>query len=220
MPYYDIDTENLVRDNTPQFKREQYPVLLRLIVGLLKPFTRLVNILKVYKEGTTTQWTAGNYAKGSIVAYNGQVFEAKLNTTGSTPDITSDWRLLTTMWRGAYEQQTYQSSTMMLEYALNRYWGLTYSPTPMASSIYIVTNTLQDSVFAVATDSQFANVVGLQSSEGVVPVNYSVSNITTNFTIYVPFVWYLNLSFNADEKIRAFADNYVAMGLTYNITTY
>ena len=220
MAYYDIDTENLVRDNTPQFKREQYPVLLRLIVGLLKPFTRLVNILKVYKEGTTTQWTAGNYAKGSIVAYNGQVFEAKVDTIGTTPDVTADWRLITTMWRGAYEQQTYQSSTMMLEYALNRYYALTYSPTPLASSIYVTTNTLADSVFAVATDSTFSNVVGIDSSEGVVPVNYSVSTITTNLTIHVPIAWYTSLGITPDKKIRAFADNYVAMGLTYNITTY
>jgi hypothetical protein len=220
MAYYDIDTENLVRDNTPQFKREQFPVVLRLIVGLLKPFTRLVNILKVYKEGTTDIWTAGNYNKGDLVAYNGQVFEAKVDTIGTTPDITADWRLITTMWRGAYEAQTYATSTMMLEYALNRYWGLTYSTTPLASDIYVTTNTLADSVFAVATDSTFSNVVGVQSSEGVVPVNFSVSTITTNLTIHVPIAWYTSLGLNANEKIQAFADNYVAFGLTYNITTY
>ena len=220
MAYYDIDTENFVRDNTPQFKREQLPVLLRFIVGLLKPFTRLINILKVYKEGTTDQWTAGNYNKGDIVAYNGQVFEAIVDTSGSTPDVTSDWRLIITMWRGAYEEQTYQSSTMMLEYALNKYWGLTYSPTPGASDIYIITNTMPNTVFAVGVDSQFSNVVGVSSSEGSVPVNYSVSTIPANFTIYVPLVWFFNLSANADEKIRAFADNYVCEGVTYSISTY
>jgi hypothetical protein len=219
MAYYDIDTENFTRDNTPQFKREQFPVVLRLIVGLLKPFTRLVNILKVYKEGTINIWTPTFYNKGEIVMYGYQVFEAKVDTSNA-PNITADWRLITRFWRGSNEVQTYTSNTMMLEYALNRHYNLTYSTTPLASDIYITTNTLADSVFAVATDSTFSNVVGVDSSEGVVPVNYSVSTITTNFTIHVPFVWYLNLSFTPDEVIRAYADNYVAMGLTYNITTY
>lgn len=219
MAYYDIDTENFARDNTPQFKRERYPALLRFIVGLLKPFTRLISILKVYKEGTTNLWSAGTYQQGEIVAYNGQVFEA-INTTTATPDDTANWRLIMNNWRGAYEMQTWSSSIMILEYALNTYWGLTYSTTPLASDIYVVTNVIPTPVFAVSPDSLTSDTIGLVGGDSYVALTYSVSSTPKSFTIHVPLAWYLTLSTNPDEKIRAFADNYVCEGVTYSITTY
>ena len=220
MAYYDIDTEKFIKDNAPARKRIQFPVLEKLIKGLVNAFTRWVSIFKKYKEGYTTTWTAGTYNYGDCVAYNGGVYECTQNGTTTDPSDSSRWRLVFTMWRGANEAQLYNGTVMQLEYAMNRYWNLNFVPTPMASDIYIVTNTIPDPVFAVGVSSASSSSVGVSSSDSYVPVNYASALLPKSFTIYVPFVWYLNLSFFPDEKIGAFVNQYVTEGVTYSIQTY
>lgn len=219
MAYYDIDTEKFIKDNAPARKRLQLPVLDYLLKGLLNAFTRWVSIFKLYKEGGATNYAAGTYNYGDLVAYNGRVYECYVNGTTSAPSDSNSWRLLFN-YIGTNNSQLWNGTVMQLEYALNTYWGLTYSPTPLASDIYIVTNTIPDPIFAVGTDDNNTSAVGLQISDGFVPLTYATATLPASFTIHVPFVWYLNLSFDPDQKIRAFVNQYVTEGVTYSITTY
>ena len=220
MAYYDIDTEKFIKDNAPARKRLQFPVLDYLLKGLLNAFTRWVSIFKKYKEGHTVIWSAGTYNYGDLVAYNSSVYECYVNGTTTNPSDSTRWRLAFTMWRGTNEGQQYNGTVMQLEYAMNRYWNLNFSNTPGASDIYITTNTIPDPIFAVGTDDNNTSSVGLEISDGYVPLTYATALLPASFTIYVPFVWYLNLSFDPDQKIRAFVNQYVTEGVTYSITTY
>lgn len=221
MAFYDIDTEKFIKDNAPARKRLQFPVLERLLKGLLNGFTRWVSIFKKYKEGYTTFWNnSTTYNYGDCVAYDGKVYECFVNGTTTTPSDTSSWRLLFNLWRGTNEGQQYNGTVMQLEYAMNRYWNLTFSNTPGASDIYIVTNTIPDPVFTVGTDSVGSSSVGLVYSDGFVPLTYATATLPASFTIHVPLVWYLTLSTDPDQKIRSFVNQYVTEGVTYSISTY
>lgn len=219
MAYYDIDTEKLIKDNAPARKRLQFPVLNYLLKGLLNAFTRWVSIFKLYKEGGATNYTAGTYNYGDLVAYNGRVYECLANGTTTDPSDSTKWRLLFN-YIGTNSSQLYNGTVMQLEYAMNTYWGLSYSPTPLTSDIYITTNTIPDPIFAVGTDDNNTSAVGLEISDGFVPVNYVTATLPASFTIHVPLVWYLTLSLDPDQKIRAFVNPYVTEGVTYSITTY
>lgn len=221
MAYYDIDTEKFIKDNAPARKRMQFPVLDYLLKGLLNAFTRWVSIFKKYKEGYTTFWNnSTTYNYGDCVAWDGKVYECYVNSTTANPSDSTRWRLLFDLWRGTNEGQQYNGTVMQLEYALNRYYNLTFSAVPMASDIYIVTNTIPDPVFAVGTDDNNTSAVGLEISDGFVPLTYATALLPASFTIHVPLIWYITLSSNPDQKIQAFVSQYVTKGVTYSITTY
>jgi hypothetical protein len=220
MAFYNIDTEKFINDNVPTFKRLQWPALSRLAKGLLTAFTRLVGIFIKYKEGGAVIYTAGTYNKGDLVTYNYQVFECYVDGTTSTPDDRGRWRSLFTNWRGTNEAQLYNGNSMQLEYALNRFYGLTFSNTPNTSSIRVATNTIPEPNFLVSTLASQSSQAGLTTSDNWVGLTYSSTAAPTSITIRVPIVWYFSLSTNPDEKIRSFADNYVAEGLTYTIQIY
>lgn len=220
MAYYDIDTDKFVKDNAPARKRLQFPVLEKLLKGLLNGFTRWVAIFKIYKEGGATNYASGTYNYGALVAYNGRVYECTKNGTTTNPSDSNSWRLLFN-YIGTNDSMKYNGTKMQLEYALNTYWGLSYSPVPMASDIYIVTNTIPDPVFAVGLDDTNTSVVGLDTSGSYVPLTYTNSALPKSFTIYVPFTWYVtNYGITGDNPIRAFVNLYVTEGTTYEIQTY
>lgn len=221
MAFYDIDTDKFIKDNAPARKRLQFPALEKLLKGLLNGFTRAVSLFKKYKEGFTTFWNnSTTYNYGDCVAWGGGVYECYVNSTLSDPSDSTRWRLIFSLWRGSNESQLYSGSVMQLEYALNRYYNLTFSNTPGSSDIYITTNVIQAPVFAVGTDSTNTSTVGLATSESFVPVTYSASSLPASFTIHVPLVWYITLSTDPDLKIRSFVNQYVTEGVTYSITTY
>ena len=220
MAYYNINTDKLVRDNVPARKRLQLPVLGPLISALLSAFTRWSKLFVKYKEGGADPYAAGTYNYGQFVGYNGRVYECTKNGTTTDPSDATSWRLLFN-YIGTNESQLYNGTVMQLEYAMNTYFGLNFLPTPTASDIYIVTNTLPDPQFLVSTESTLSSTVGLQSSDSFVSLTYSLTTSPPSFTIYVPFVWYFaNFGTTGDNPIRAFVNLYVTEGTTYSIQTY
>lgn len=220
MAYYDIDTDKFIKDNAPARKRLQFPVLDYLLKGLLNAFTRWVAIFKLYKEGGGFVWIAGTYNYGDLAGYNGRLYECTKNGTTTNPSDSSSWRLLFS-YIGTNTSQLWNGTTMQLEYALNTYWGLTYSPTPLASSIYIVTNVIPDPQFLVSTSDTQTSTVGLVGGDSYVGPTYTLSTIPASFTVYVPFVWYFsNFALLGDGPLFASINPYVTEGTTYTISTY
>ena len=220
MAYYDIDTEKFIKDNAPARKRLQFPVLDYLLKGVLDAFTRWVSIFKLYKEGGATNYAAGTYNYGDLVAYNGRVYECYVNGTTTDPSDSNSWRLLFS-YIGTNSSQLYNGTVMQLEYALNTYWGLTYSPTPLASDIYIVTNVIPDPQFFAGINETASSTVGLVGGDSFVGPTFALATIPTSFTVYVPFTWYFaNFGLTGDGPLLASINPYVIEGTTYTISTY
>lgn len=220
MAYYDIDTAKFIKDNVPARKRMQLPVLDYLLSGLLNAFTRWVSIFKLYKEGNGPLYTPGTYNYGELLGYNGRLYECTKDGTTTDPSDSNSWRLLFS-YIGTNSSQLYNGTVMQFEYALNTYFGLNYSPTPLASDIYIVTNTIPDPQFLVSTLDTQTSTVGLVGGDTYVGPTFTLTTLPKSFTIYVPFVWYFaNFGTTGDGPFTSFVNLYVTEGTTYSISTY
>lgn len=90
------------------------------------------------------------------------------------------------------------------------------------SDIYILNNSLGILPFIVGGSEAISSVVYADHSSEFIIDGYSFAN-RINFTIYVPVAVYNALSAisgDRDKIFRAFVNEYIPAGLTYNIQTY
>lgn len=218
MGFWDINISQFVSDILPRSKRtDEVKSLGR---GLLSAFGRRAVGLQEFKEGTAASvYAAGTYAKYDQVVYNYALYESLEDGNTADPSDSSKWLKIADAFLGSDEMQLYDGTRIGLEYALNRWFGTTFNNPPTLSDIYI-TNNVPDYTFIVGVDEPDCNNVGIDSSDGVVPLTYSYSAAVPLFTINVPAAFYAGLGADAEQIIRNFADNYVNTSITYDIQTY
>lgn len=219
MSLWSIDIAQLVRDLTPRTRRSTEQNALGS--GLLSGVGRSAKILQEYRQGTAAPaWSAGTYAKYDQVVYNYAVYESLEDGNTATPDDASKWGKILNLFIGVEDAQLYNGGKINLEYALNTYFGTTFSNTPGASDIYIQNNATPDFTFIAGLLEADSSAVGLSGSTEYIPLTYTAAAPVALFTIWVPVAVHTALGTDADGIIRNFADRYVVAGITYDIDTY
>jgi hypothetical protein len=224
MGLYDVNYANVGQQLLPPDKRGNF--MTRWVAAMLRPLQWLVDIrLNSYRNGSTAPpyLNSTTYAKGDLVLYRYSVYESQVNgNLGNDPLNTTYWSKVQDNFIGVLERLKYNGHTLILTYALNKYFGTTFRQPNNVSDIYIAINPKPTSVFLVGdTEVQSSKVYYNTSSEFVVN-SYSFAAYT-NMTIFVPLAVYNALDVdpaNRERIIRNFADQYVVGGITYSVATY
>lgn len=220
---YDIDFSKFAPQMLPPDKRFNRSVAwVRL---LLTPLQYLRDLwFGSYRIGSDAQQWVGTspYDKYAQVKYNKIIYESLEDNNSDVPTTVATWRLVQQNFIGLSERIQYNGQKLVLEYAMNKWFGTTFRQPPNQSDIYIVNNSISVPSFRVGTSEQVSSTVGIQSSSEYIKLVEAFS-VSSNFTIYCPAAVFAALSTSPanNEKIfRAFVDIYIPAGVTYTIQTY
>lgn len=223
MSLYDFDIQASAQQVLPPDKRTKNNLLFLKI--LIKPVQYLRELfLGSYVSGATAAtWSnATTYAKYDQVIYNKQLFKSLKNSNTDNPLVQSSWVMIQNNFIGVSERVYYSGQKLVLEYALNKWFGTTFRQPPSVSDIYIVRNSIGINAFIVGGSDQNSSIVYSDSSSEFV-VNTFTLVPPSNFTIYCPSAVYAALdvsSLNNEKIFRSFVDRYIPAGVTYSIQTY
>jgi hypothetical protein len=225
MDQFDIDYSQQVVEILQPDKRK--PVTIGFLTALTKSTLQFLRdaFLGRYRLGSTDPaWSAGTYARGAFVQYQKSVWVSLIDGNTDTPGTTQNWYQTQANFLGLSERILYNGQKVILEYALNRWFGTNFvQPGAGTSDIYLTTNVQSLAVFRFGdTESISSSFFYDRSTEGFGDMDI-VSAGFVNGTINVPLAVYNALdpvAGNRDNIIRAFADKYVYAGLSYNIVTY
>jgi hypothetical protein len=181
-----------------------------------------------YKEGTIyLDWNNSTaYTKNTFVKYTDRgIYCCIENTTaGITPLNSNYWYKTQDSFIGLTERMKYNSQKMIFEYALNRWFGLSFVQPPSLSPIYITNNTLDLNNFLVSSndeDSSYATLAGNFSLDFVGTTVTSYSQYS--FTIYYPSSLPATLGITStllEKQIEELANKLKISGTLYNILSY
>lgn len=221
--------------NTDLFNEQFLPPLKRLAKFkawgsiLLKPLQYLHDLFFTsYVEGNNDpSWSALTvYNPYNVVRYTDKaIYECIATTTaGIAPTDTEYWRKIQDTFIGIKERSMYNAQVCVFEYALNKWFGTTFSITPAASEIFIETLTVITNAFVVGlnvTDSSAVYLSGQESKDfvGLTPTSFE----QYNFIIYVPTAVFNALGTtlaDREAQIRNYADKIKLAGTIYKIETY
>lgn len=219
---YDIDFSKFAGEMLPPDKRTTRSTA--WVIDILSPIKYLRDLwFGSYRAGSTAPaYAAGTYAKYAQVKYNKRVYESLKNGNTDLPTVTASWKVVQQNFIGLSERILYTGQKLTLEYAMNTWFGTTFRQPTNVSDIYITNNTLAIPVFRVAGDEDSSSVVFNETSSEFVINDYNFA-VQFNFTINCPVAVYNALdtvAANREKIFRAFVDQYVPAGLTYNIVTY
>lgn len=219
MPYYDVDYDNkVVTDLPPDYRVKSHIAMLRAFLGQLKDDAQ--SFFSQYKNGSTDPaYVAGTYALRQAVIFNGAVYKSKIDGNTSDPTDATKWRMIAPSFIGTDERIAYRTQTILVEWALNKWFGTTFRQPPGVSDIYLQNDSVGEPVFVVGVDeAESSDVYGNRSTGDV--INAYSFEVQYGYTIYMPVAVYTALGAAAESKVRNFADKYTAAGITYNIVTY
>lgn len=220
---YDIDFSKFAGQMLPPDKRFTRSVAWVKI--LLSPLQYLRDLyFGSFRTGSTApQWVnTSPYPKYAQVKYNKIVYESLVANNSDVPTTVATWRVVQFNFIGMSERILYNGNKLILEYAMNKWFGTVFRQPPNASDIYISNNAVPIPVFRSGGVEQISSVVYMNGSPEFI-INQFTFTIPFNFTINCPVAVYnaLDPTLVNNEKIfRAFVDRYVPAGITYNITTY
>lgn len=219
---YDINFNQFAVQNIPPDKRYSRMVAwVRILLSALQYLRDLW--FGSYRTGSTANpWATGTYAKYDQVKYNKAVYESLIDGNTSNPTTVANWKVVQTNFIGLSERILYSGQKLVLEYALNKWFGTIFRQPPLQSDIYITNDPVGIAFFRSASaEDESSSVSRVGSSEYVIN-NYSF-NVAFNFTIHVPAAVYNALDttgLNNEKIFRAFASQYIPAGITYQIQTY
>ena len=224
---YDINTKLLVESLLPIDKRQ--PVHIEWLVDLISPIERVNNNMMDYIYGSTySSWTSSaTYSIGNVVSgdisYAYQTFESVTdNNNNNQLTDSTNWIKWNDYRIGMNDRKHFRANKMVLEYALNDYYGTTFrQPNGVTSStlsdIYIIDNIVRMPGFWVGQTPGFGYVF-LNSSSGY--VGSTVSHISQyQYTVYVPSALLSSLPSTA-SNVRNIVDKYNYTPLTYEVLSY
>lgn len=224
MGLYDVNYANVGQQLLPPDKRGN--LMTRWVAAMLRPLQWLVDIkLNSYRNGSASPpyLNSTTYAKGDLIIYRYSVYESNANgNLGNDPLNPAYWTKVQDNFIGILERIKYNGHTLILTYALNKYFGTTFRQPELVSDIFIQTNTKPAAAFVIGDTEAQSSKVYLNTSSEFVINSYSFSTFF-NMTIYVPVAVFNALDtdpFNRERIIRNFADQYVVGGVTYEVVTY
>lgn len=224
MSIYDIDYSKQVPRLLPPDKRFTRTVAWLNI--LLSPIQYLRDLwFGSYRTGSSapTWVNTDPYPKYAQVKYSNKVvYESLVDNNTALPTDTAYWRVAQQNFIGLSERIQYNGQKLVLEYAMNKWFGTTFRQPPNTPDIYITRNSIPVSVFRVGGIEDISSVVYTETSSDFVINQYTLVP-DANFTIHCPAATYNALAATdaqRDKIFRAFVDLYLPAGITYSITIY
>lgn len=223
MAIYDIDFAKFTANMLPPDKR--FSKMIAWVKIITYPLQYLVNLwFDSYRVGSVAPYYSAlaTYNKYDQVIYNKIVYESLIDSNTTIPTTVANWKVVQQNFIGLFERIKYNGQKLVLEYALNKWFGTTFRQPPSVSDIYISNNTIGIPVFRSGNIELISSSVSNSSSSEYVVNAYSIT-VQFNFDINVPVTVYNALDpamVNNESIFRAFADKYIPSGLTYNIVTY
>ena len=220
---YDINFSTFAAQLLPPDKR--FTRTVAWVKILLSPLQYLRDLwFGTYRTGSTApQWVnTSPYNKYAQVKYNKIIYESLVANNSDVPTTVATWKVVQQNFIGLSERIYYSGQKLVLEYAMNKWFGTVFRQPPNQSDIYIGSNATAVAVFRSANTEDFSSVVFSDVSSEYVINDYTFA-VAFNFTIYCPVAVYNALDptlINNEKIFRAFVDKYVPAGVTYNIVTY
>lgn len=222
MSIYDVDYNKQAVELTPPDKR--FAKQIAWIVTLFSPLKWLRDLIFTsYRTGSTAPaYAPGVYMKYQQVVYRQSVYVSLMDNNTASPNDTSAWLKIQDNFLGAEQRVLYDGQKIVLEFALNQWFGTQFRQPPSTSDIYLTMHPRPPAVFVIGgTEANSSKVYSDRSSEYVID-SYAFTPYY-NMTINVPIAVWTALDAvpaNRDKFVRSFADQYVISGIIYNIATY
>lgn len=219
---YDINMAALGEQLLPPDKRGARMVA--WIKALLSPLQYIHDLLFLsYKAGSTAlQYAGGTYGKGDRVVYFQSVYESLIAANTALPTTPGSWVKVQDNFIGVDERVKYNGQKIVLEYAINKWFGTQFRQPTGQSDIYIVTNQIPRNSFIVGgTEVKSSKVFSLTSSDYI--YNTLNSGSYRNMNINIPLAVFNALAATdamRETIVRAFVNKYITAGITYNVATY
>jgi hypothetical protein len=226
---YNVDFSKVWQDNMPPNKRlTKYLAWGKLLVYPLQWVHSRFFI--DYKDGSVApDWNILTvYTKDSLVRYtNKSIYSCIKNTTaGITPLNTEYWYKTQDNFIGLTERVQYTSQLIVFEYALSRWFGLTFVQPPSVNTIFILNNNIDVNSFLVSSDDTNSAFVSNEGAEALqfVGQDYTLANtVIYSFTICYPTTLPATLGITdaiLKQQIASLADKLKISGTKYNIISY
>jgi len=222
MSIYDVDYNRQGVELLPPDKR--FPKQIAWIYALLTPLQWLRDLIFTsYRTGSTAPaYAPGTYAKYQQVIFKQAVYVSLIDSNTASPIDTASWLKIQDNFLGAEQRVLYDGQKIVLEYALNQWFGTYFRQPPNVSDIYLTMHPKPPSVFVIGGDETNSSKVYSNKSSEYVVDSYAFTPYY-NMTINVPIAVWTALDTvvaNRDKFVRSFADQYVVAGIIYNIATY
>lgn len=223
MSIYSVTVNNFVTRILPPDKR--LPNILALWKAICWPLQWVQEVLFVeYFEGyMPTAWSAGTYANQTRVTYQHAVYQSLKDGNTDIPTVTSSWVKLFSNNVGAWERIAYHGSRLVLEYAVNKYFGTTFvqPQTPSGvgdnrSDIYIDNHSIVDSGFYIGQTDVASSNIGQTTSSGTIGDMIQFV-IAYNVMVNAPATALPAIGENA---LRSYIQSIMPESLTFEIQTY
>jgi hypothetical protein len=223
MSIYDVDFIKVGNRILPPDKR--FKGMTAWVKAILSPFQWIRDLwLGSYRTGSTDQdWLSSTtYAKYNRVVYTIYVYESLKDGNNDAPTNPDSWFIVQNNFIGLSERLMYNTSEVVLEYAINKRFETTFRQPNNQSDIFFISHEPPSSVFVIGgSESNSSKVFSGGSSEYIIN-SYSFVSFF-NLTLNIPSAVYAGINpipANAEKIIRSFVDMYIAAGITYEIVTY
>lgn len=229
MPNYNVNFSNVWQNLMPPNKRlTKYLAWGKVLVYPLQWLHS--RLFLDYKEGTIyLDWVVSTaYTKNTFVRYtNKSIYYCIQDHTSSStinPLDTNYWYKTQDNFIGVTERMKYTSQIILFEYALNRWFGLTFVQPPSVNPIYINTNDIDINSFLVSSDDANSAYAAYAGNEALQYVGLSYDSTDNNsFTIYYPVGLPATLGITDNllkQQIATLANKLKVSGTSYNILSY
>lgn len=221
MSIFNVNYSNMGIELLPPDKRNSR--LVKLVSVLLSQIQYLRDLIfDSYGSGSSAPaYVTGTYSLGSRVVYKHNVYESLVAGNTDVPP-TATWFLVQSNAIGVNEQALYNGQKIVLEYALNRWFGTNFIQPPGQSDIYLTNSAQAVAVFRVGGSEAISSRVYLATSSEYV-VNAYVNTTSANLTINIPIAVYNaldSLPANRTALVNSIVNQYLPAGITYAIQTY
>ena len=219
---YSLDYNQKVIETLVPDKR--MPITTAYLQALVKDISNNhIQLFETYKQyQLLDDWIPATYTKNTLIKYSKSIYQA-VDDTSDTPSYSNMWRLVSENYQGNDFRLSVTSEKLVLEYALNDWFGSMFrQPIDGISDIFLTTNEITESPFLIGLYENESSKIFTDTSSEFIVNNYTFLN-QFNLTINVPIALYNTLGSTDNIRqtiIRSYADKYVASGITYNIITY
>lgn len=222
MNKYQVDFNRMASEMLPPDKRMVTSV--NWIQSLYRPLRWLHALLFFsFREGSLAPaYAPGTYPKYQQVIFNQSVYESLVDNNTAAPTDPTKWMLIQDNFLGAIERVKYNSQVLVLEYALNQWFGTQFRQPPAQSDIFLTMHERLSSVFLMGGHELNSSAFYSNRSTEYIVDGYSFAEYF-NMTVNIPFaVWEAldTVPSNRDRFVRSFVNQYIAAGIIYDINPY
>lgn len=223
MSIYDLEFDPFIVDILPPDKRgvTTIAVLQDVFTPIQEDHDALFDSYRL-GSGAGAFSSLNVYNLGDQVIFRKSVYESTIDNNNVDPTNAGSWVLIQQNFIGILERISYTSQKIVLEFALNKWFGTNFQQPPGQSDIFITNGEVVKAGFLIGLTEDVSSTIGTDSASAAIGGSTPFSKLV-GFAIHMPQEVYDSLdpvAGNRDSIVRSFADLYVLAGIKYEIITY